>query len=161
MVHIIIYISGIITTLSVVGFFYQLIKSGEKSLLIKSLNDRVSELSQKVSEKLSKKRLATLEWDSWYNSAKPNETWSVTFELREIALSEDETKSKFEVISVHSENMKDGWKDKEYTDFFMKKTGGGWLDTTDLNGLKLTWITTTSKAEAREEKISQILGNDD
>ena len=80
---------------------------------------------------------------------------SGTFELREIALSEDETRSKFEVLSVVSENMKnDSWGTQEYGDYFLKKTGGGWLDTKNLNfkSMKLTWVTTISKAEARQKK---------
>jgi hypothetical protein len=146
MIYIIIYISGIITTLSLIGFFYQLSKSKEleKNQLPKSIKPE--------------KRTATYIWDGWHYSDNPSKKWSVNFELREVAISEDETKSKFEVISVYSEELNDKWTIKEYSDYFMKKKGGGWLDT---NSSELTWIKTTSRSEERNKKIEEILKRED
>ena len=172
MIYLVIYISAIITTLSVVGFFYQSSRISKKDETIETLKTEVSTLTSQVTglvEKIKKqklsiesdKRLATLQWGGWHKENEPGKTWSVTFELREIALSEDETRSKFEVLSVVSENMKnDSWGTQEYGDYFLKKTGGGWLDTKNLNfkSMKLTWVTTISKAEARQKKIDEILG---
>lgn len=172
MLYILLYFSGIITTISLIGFLYQKNQSNHKDGLIDSLNSKIDKLNSQVTglvEKINKqkltiesdKRLATLQWGGWHKQDEPNETWSVTFELREIALSEDETRSKFEVISAVSENMKnDSWGTQEYGDYFLKKTGGGWLDTKNPNfrNMKLTWVTTISKSEARQKKIDEILG---
>jgi hypothetical protein len=174
MIYFIIYISGIITTLSLIGFFYQFNKSTDKDKVIDSLKTKVSTLTGQVTglvEKINKqklsiesdKRIATLTWGGWHKADEPNKTWSVTFELREIALSEDETRSKFEVLSAVSENMKnDSWGTQEYGDYFIKKTGGGWLDTKNpqFNSMKLTWVTTISKSEARQKKIDELLKPD-
>lgn len=174
MLYILLYFSAAFTTLSVIGFFYQRKQSLKKDGLIDSLNSKIDKLNSQVTdlvEKINKqkltiesdKRLATLQWGGWHKQNEPGKTWSVTFELREIALSEDETRSKFEVLSAVSENTKnDSWGTKEYGDYFLKKTGGGWLDTKNLNfrSMKLTWVTTISKAEARQKKIDEILNPD-
>ena len=167
MIYLVIYISAIITTLSVVGFFYQSSRISKKDETIETLKTEVSTLTSQVTglvEKIKKqklsiesdKRLATLEWGGWHKQIEPNKTWSVTFELREIALSEDETRSKFEVISAVSENMKnDSWGTQEYGDYFIKKTGGGWLDTKNpaFRNMKLTWVTTISKPKLDRKKL--------
>lgn len=161
MIYILLYFSAIITTISVIGFLHQKNQSYKKELLIESLNSKIDKLKQKSS--ISDKRLATLEWGGWHKKREPNKTWSATFELREIALSEDESRSKFEVISVVSENMEDdSWGTPEYGAYFLKKTGGGWLDTKypPFGNMKLTWVTTVSKSEARQRKINEILNPD-
>lgn len=168
MFYVIIYISAVITVLSVIGFIYQLSQLNVKNSVINSLTSEVVGLNNQITllvEKVNKQklRLATLEWDGWHKQGATKVTWSVTFELREIALSEDESRSKFEVISTVSENIKnDSWGTQEYTDYFIKKTGGGWLDTKNLPfvNMKLTWITTVSKSEARQKKIDEILKPD-
>jgi hypothetical protein len=167
MFYVIIYISAVITTISVIGFFYQKNQSFKKDGLIGRLNSQLTGLVEKVNkQKLSiesDKRLATLQWGGWHKENEPGKNWSVTFELREIALSEDESRSKFEVLSVVSENMKsDTWGTKEYGDYFLKSTGGGWLDTKNppFRNMKLTWVTTISKSEARQKKIDEILNPD-
>jgi hypothetical protein len=152
----------------VIGFIYQLSQLNVKNSVINSLTSEVVGLNNQITllvEKVNKqnKRLATLEWDGWHKQGATKVTWSVTFELREIALSEDESRSKFEVLSVVSESIKnDSWGTQEYTDYFIKKTGGGWLDTKNLPfvNMKLTWITTVSKSEARQKKIDEILKPD-
>ena len=167
MFYVIIYISAVITTISVIGFFYQKNQSFKKDGLIDRLNSQLTGLVEKVNKQRlsieSDKRLATLEWGGWHKQGDTKVTWSVTFELREIALSEDESRYKFEVLSVVSENMKnDSWGTQEYTDYFIKRTGGGWLDTKNLpfGNMILTWITTVSKSEARQKKIDEILKPD-
>jgi hypothetical protein len=64
----------------------------------------------------------------------------------------DETKSKFEIISVVSEET-DGWGKREYTEWFEKKTGGGWLSA---DNKELEWITTMSKSEQRDLKLKSL-----
>lgn len=174
MFYVIIYISSVITVLSLIGFIYQLSQLNVKNSVINSLTSKVVGLNNQITllvEKVNKhklsaesdKRLATLEWSGWHNINDPKITWSVTFELREIALSEDESRSKFEVISTVSENIKnETWGTQEYTDYFIKRTGGGWLDTKKIpfSKMKLTWITTVSKSEARQKKIDEILKPD-
>ena len=174
MFYVIIYISAVITVLSVIGFIYQLSQLNVKNSVINSLTSEVVGLNNQITllvEKVNKqklsiesdKRLATLEWGGWHKQGDTKVTWSVTFELREIALSEDESRSKFEVLSAGSENMKnDSWGTQEYTDYFIKRTGGGWLDTKNLpfGIMILTWITTVSKSEARQKKIDEILKPD-
>ena len=64
----------------------------------------------------------------------------------------DETKSKFEIISVVSEET-DGWGKREYAEWFEKKTGGGWLSSDNKD---LEWITTMSKSEQRDLKLKSL-----
>ena len=173
MLYIILYVSAVITTLSVIGFFYQMSQSLRKGIEIGELKSKVTRLTDQVTsltEKINKqkmsiesdKRLATLEWGGWHKQDEPNKKWEVTFELREIALSEDETRSKFEVLSAVSENINDSWGTKEYGDYFLKRTGGGWLNTKtpEFSSMRLTWITTISKSEARQKKIDELLNPD-
>lgn len=181
MLYLLLYGSGVITTLVIVGLITSRIKISSLqdkldscNSTIKKLNNTIETQSTKIKELVDKtnlmktsiesdKRLATLTWGGWHKENEPKVTWSVTFELREVALSEDESKSKFEVLSIVSENMKnESWGLQEYGDYFYKKTGGGWLDTRNpgFNKMKLTWVTTVSKAEARQRKIDGILNPD-
>jgi hypothetical protein len=163
MLYIILYVSGVITTLSVVGFIYQLIQSGKKELELVSLKEQIKELTKEIGNKdnTSDKRLATIIWSGWYKNDNPQKKWDVTLEVREIALSQDESQSKFEVISAISHSNNDSWGTKEYGEHFLKRTGGGWINTKNPeNKMTITWITTISKSEARQKKIDQLLNPD-
>ena len=112
-------------------------------------------------EKESTKRLARFTTKGWHKTKDQNDpnkkTWDVVFELREIAVSLDETKSKFEILSIVSEEVcKDKftmWGHKEYAEWFEKKTGGGWLS---VDNKELEWITTMSKSEQRDLKLKSL-----
>lgn len=152
-----IYFSGIITTLSIGAaiLFYYLHKD-QKSLNEKLLLENES-LKEFKSSKESIKRLARFETTGWHYSKETNnpnkETWDVTFELRECAVSVDESEIKFEVVSVSSANTNDGWGLDNYDKWFKSKYKGGWVKLDDPN---LEWITTTSKMESRDIKLKGL-----
>ena len=59
-------------------------------------------------------------------------------------------------MSITSEEMGSKltqWGDKEYTEWFEKKTGGGWLP---VDNKDLEWITTMSKSEQRDLKLKSL-----
>jgi len=163
----ILWISGVITTLSVVVciYFYNR-RNGdynyrEENEKLKSENDSlksdVSRLNSLINSHFSLKRKANFVWDNWYYNEDPNTKWSVTFELTELMQSEDGSKVKFDVSSIHSGNSKDVKKDIDfYKSEFFRSTGGGWVDVSNKN---LTWITNISKAEERSLKLRSILGD--
>ena len=114
------------------------------------------EYSDDDEEKESYKRLArftTHGWNFTSEKMKKPKPWDVVFELKEVALSLDETKSKFEIVSVSSEDTLDTWKLENYKKWFESNYGGGWIKVDDKD---LEWITTTSKSEIRDEKLKQL-----
>jgi hypothetical protein len=175
MIEILLYISGIITTLSIVGCFHFKSKSKKNIKIQKDQDSEILRLTNQVTNLqrvvnrykglTPANRIALLEWDGWYKDKEPNITWQIKLELREVGISEDETSSKFEVISVTSENMKDPWGKAEYEKYFLKTTGGGWINTKTPSRsgqkMKLIWITDQSKSQKREMKLNQILNNDE
>ena len=70
MLYIIIYFSAALTTLSVIGFFYQRNQSLKKDGLIDSLNSKIDKLNSQVTglvEKINKQKL-TIESDKQFLS---------------------------------------------------------------------------------------------
>ena len=114
-------------------------------------------LLEEKKEKESSKRLAKLTTVGWHRVSEeknPNKKmWDVIFELKEIAVSVDETKSKFEVISVASKESGDTWTKDQYTKWFIQNYGGGWIN---IDNPKLEWITTMSKSEQRDIKLKEL-----
>jgi hypothetical protein len=175
MLEVLIYISAVVTTLSIVGCFYFKSKSKKNTKLFKDQESEIMRLANQVTtlQRVVNKykgltpanRIALLEWDGWHKEKEPNITWQTKFELREVGISEDETSSKFEVISVTSENIKDVWGKTEYEKYFLKTTGGGWINTQNPGRtgqkMKLIWITDQSKSQKREMKLNQLLNNDE
>jgi hypothetical protein len=154
--EIILYTSGITTTVSLIGFIYY--RDKYKNLVISSslIEKEYSQLLSEKEEKESTKRLAKFKTTGWYltkDISNPKKTWDVYFELREVAVSVDEKKIKFEVLSVTSQGDGDLWQENNYIDWFNRKTGGGWLSESSPN---LEWITTLSKSEARNLKLKQL-----
>lgn len=134
-------------------------KDGKDRVILK-LSEKVSALSKYKEERESKKRRARLVTTGWHKSSESDnpkkKTWDVVFELKEIALSVDEeNKSKFEVVDVFSKNTDgdDGWGRKEYTDWFLKNKGGGWVKT---NGTNFEWVTHLSTSEMRDDKLDEL-----
>lgn len=152
-----IYFSGIVTTLSIGAaiVFYYLFKD-QRGLNEKLLLENDS-LKKFKSSKESIKRLARFETQGWHFAKEaddPNkELWDVTFELRECAVSVDESEIKFEVVSVSSGNTNDGWGLDNYDKWFKSKYKGGWVK---LDNPNLEWITTTSKMESRDTKLKDL-----
>ena len=156
--YILLYASGVITTLAIVRLLHY-----------KHINKQLTkELSGIVKSKEPERRVGNLIWDGWHKIDKPSVKWETTFELKEVAMSEDETKSKFEVISIFSANTKDEtWGLGEYSKHFYQKTNGGWINLNDLqNGntdygkhWKFDWVITKSKADIRGQKIDDILNS--
>ncbi len=152
MIYLILYASGVITTLSVIGILYY-----------KHINKQLSQdlqvaLSGIVKSKEPERRVANLIWGGWHNALDPSYKWESTFELKEVAMSEDETKSKFEVISVISENPKDAWGKEKYAKYFYENYNGGWVDMKNIpKQWQFDWVITKSKADIRGEKIDDIL----
>ena len=155
MTELILYFAGIVTTISLFGFFYYKRKFKELSSLYDTLLKISQNVFQEKQERESLKRLAKYTWGGFHFTADPNTKWNAVYELKEIAQSEDGKKSKFEVLSVISENTNEGNFDPEwYKDHFAKRTGGGWIDT--VNNPKIEWITTMSKSESRALKLKDL-----
>ena len=155
--EIILYTSGVITTVSVIGFVHY--RDKYKKLVFSSsyIEKEYSQLIKEKKEKESSKRLAKYKTTGWHftkDSSDPQKkTWDVYFELKEAAVSVDEKKIKFDVLSVVSQGDDDTWKQNQYADWFYKKTGGGWLS---IDNTSLEWITTLSKSEARDIKLKEL-----
>lgn len=126
----------------------------------KKLNHKLEDTSTKLAKKTTKERFADYMWQGWFPSTKPTEKYAVLFHLKQIGKSEEKPNYfKFEVISVLSQQKNDAWGLKEYSDYFYKNYGG-WLDVSKL-GKDFNWIVTQSKQEIRDERINEILGDDD
>jgi hypothetical protein len=154
--YFLIYFSAIVTTLSVGGLIYFFLKHKKIKGLYNYTLKLYQELLTEKKEKESYKRCArftTHGWNYTSEATKKPKPWDVVFELKEVALSVDETKSKFEIKSVASEQSPDPWDVKQYQKWFESNYGGGWLE---VNNKDLEWITTTSKAEIRDEKLKQL-----
>lgn len=154
--YFLIYFSAIITTLSVGGLIYYFLAHKRIKRLYNLTLKLYQDLLSEKKEKESYKRLArftTHGWNYTDASTKKPKAWDVVFELKEVALSMDETKSKFIITSVASEQTPDPWKVKNYQAWFESNYGGGWIE---VNHKDLEWITTTSKAEIRDEKLKQL-----
>ena len=151
-----IYFSGIITTISVIGFIVYFLKYKKVNSSYNLILEQFNILLKEKKEKESYKRLArftTHGWNFTSEKMKKPKPWDVVFELKEVALSLDETKSKFEIVSVSSEDTLDTWKLENYKKWFESNYGGGWIKVDDKD---LEWITTTSKSEIRDEKLKQL-----
>jgi hypothetical protein len=108
------------------------------------------------------KRIARYKTTGWYkNSEKddPNKyTWDVYIDLRKVSTSDNRKKSKFEVISITSGNVKDIQDCSEgsfyfefYKDHFLKKTGDGWLSNSDVE-----WVIDLPKEALRDKKLKDL-----
>jgi hypothetical protein len=154
--YFLIYFSAVITTIAVIGFVYLIIKYKTLNSNYKFTLDLYQDLLKEKKERESYKRFAKLTTTGWNYTGKDTKkpkSWNVVFELKEIAISMDEKKSKFEIISVASEENPDPWSKDLYQKWFESNYGGGWLD---VNNKDLEWITNTSKAEIRDEKLKQL-----
>lgn len=154
------WISGVITTISVIGciYFYNRNESPKLKSENESLKKELEIVRSTLSSHFSFKRKAKYVWDGWYLKDDPNKNWSVTFELSELMQSEDGTKIKFEILNVISERREDNKRDFDfYKQEFIRSTGGGWLEK---DNKKLTFVTNLSKSEERNLKLKSILGDD-
>jgi hypothetical protein len=151
------YISGFITALSFAGY----LRYRSLYLKLKGVEDKkdetIASLLKYKSERESKKRKAKLKTTGWHKSAEednPNRReWNVVFELKEVAQSaEDPNKYKFDVTAIFSEDTDDDY--NFYKKWFLGNTGGGWIDTK--NNKKFEWITTLTKEDIRDDKLSDL-----
>lgn len=101
------WISGVITTISVVGciHFYYRNESPKLKTENKSLREELEKVKTTLSSHFSFKRKAKYIWDNWHLKDDPNKTWSITLELSELMQSEDESKIKFEILDIVSERF--------------------------------------------------------
>jgi type II secretory pathway component PulC len=154
MTQLLLYFSGIVTTISLFGLIYYRNKFEKISVKFETLLKESSDVINEKKERESLKRLAKYTWTGFHYTSKPNVNWDAVYELKEVAQSEDGKKSKFEVISVTSKNTDEKEDIEWYEDWFIKKTGGGWIETA--NNSKLEWITTLSKSEMRNIKLNEL-----
>ena len=167
--EILFYISGVITTISLVGFIYYrskyintlLIHSNKDDEILK-LKDQNRLLLEYKSNRESKKRTGKLKTDGWHmvkDNDKPNKkTWEVVFELKEVGQSiEDEHKYKFDVINVFPDDTSsaigDVWKKEDYINWFNGHYGGGWINT---KSKSFEWVINLSKLEIRDDKLDEL-----
>ena len=71
MLEVLIYISAVVTTLSIVGCFY--FKS--KSMRLANQVTTLQRVVNKYKGLTPANRLALLEWDGWHKEKEPNITW--------------------------------------------------------------------------------------
>ncbi len=161
--NILFYVTGLVTGILFLGILILKRRLKEKDALLSKKKEKIESLKKenaalsnfkKSSE--SKKRIAKFLTKGWHKLKDAKNQWNVTFELREIAVSEDdESKVKFEVVAIYSENTLDSEKDiVDYKKWFVSNHGGGWIDT---NGTNFEWITLLSKTEIREDKLNDLL----
>jgi hypothetical protein len=150
------YLTGILTSLFAVLYFYTLSKLKRKDKEYNNLLDENKSL--KIFKDKRKQRMAVFSWPGWHNTKNPQHTWSVTFNLKEIARSEnDPNMYQFEVISVISAEKKDTWGLKEYRDYFNREgIGGGWINLRNLGTCKFHWVTTDTKENLRDDKLEEL-----
>ncbi len=162
------YILGLVTGSSLIGFIIYRKKYNDSHILSISLLDRNASLLKYKDDRESKKRRCKYKTTGWHKSNETNnpnkKTWNVFYELKEVEYSEDEKKTRFDVVNVFSEgtyNGDDGWGISDYTNWFTTNTGGGWLDVDkQVSNGKLEWITKLSKSDIRDDKLDQLLSND-
>lgn len=165
MISLILWSSGVLTTISIGFGVYFFLKFKSTKQLLQFTTDLLKKTQSELKEKTSRKRIAKFTTTGWnFTDGKhkdfPN-GWKVYFELKEVAVSEDETKTKFEVTSVISENTSDPWLVAvntgpglhNYINWFNSNTGGGWVKN---DSPELEWITNLSKSEARDMKLKDL-----
>lgn len=172
--NILFYVTGLVTGILFLFIFILKRRLKEKDALLSKKKEKIELKNQEIESlkkenaalsnfkksRESKKRIAkflTKGWHKLKDAKDPNRhQWNVTFELREIAVSEDdENKVKFEVADIYSENTLDSEKDiVDYKKWFVSNHGGGWIDT---KGPNFEWITLLSKTEIREDKLNDLL----
>jgi hypothetical protein len=154
------YLTGILTSLFAVLYFYTLSKLKTKNKKYSNLLAENKSLKTFKDRRLSKQRLAVFKWPGWHAIKNPQHTWSVTFNLKEIARSEtDPDMYQFEVISVISADKQDTWGLEEYRDYFNREgLGGGWINLRDAgtNGKSFHWVTTDTKENLRDDKLEEL-----
>lgn len=151
------YITGFIAGASLVAFIIIYIKYSSLKNSIDSLKNENIKFKEDMD-----KRVARYKSYGWYKTSEkddPNKyTWNVSYDLKKVSTSEDRVKSKFEVISITSENIKNiedcsygSTTFNFYKDYFIKQTGGGWLRNSDLE-----WVIDLPKDEVREQKLKEL-----
>lgn len=156
------YISGFVTAVFfILSIYYSNAFRKAKKEISKILSDKEAqskELQKLIEYKESKTRYADYIWEGWYNTKTPHEKYGVVFHLKQIAKSEDNPNLfKFEVVSILSQEKNDPWTIKDYSEYFYKEKAG-WLDTSKL-GKNFNWVVSKTKEEQRDDKIKDILGN--
>ena len=158
------YLTGIIAGISISGFV-------AISVALFFLKKRHIKLSEKIN-KLTKenntfkedndKRICRHTSKGWYKTKDkddPNKyTWDVHYDLRKVSTSEDRRKSKFEIISITSGNIKDP-EDCTlgshyfvfYRDQFLKVTGDGWLSNSEVE-----WVIDLPPDAIRDKKLKEL-----
>ena len=158
-----IYFSGFITCLSLMGFFIMLASYLKVKRILNKKDDEVNKYkteNEKIKEDTDK-RMARYKSSGWYKSKDGNDpnkkTWSVIYELRKVSVSEDRKKSRFEITNIISENTSDdmsinGSTYLHYKEWFEKtKTGGGWLSNSEVE-----WVIDLPQDVLRDLKLRDL-----
>lgn len=165
MINLYFYLTGSITVFfAFLSWYYA---KNIKSLKV-NINSLTKEKEKLISEnkdlkafkerRKSKQRKAFLVWSDIYELNKPSVKWSVTFYLKEVSTSDSNPNLvQFEVESFFSNRDNETLGLQDYTEFFMKKSNGGWIDTKNFNfNQKFDWIVAESKDAIREDKLDEL-----
>ena len=170
---ILLYLSGVVTSISVIGMIYFIIlyqcaeeshkkEYDEISTKNSRLNSKVSELISKLnvlekykSDRESFGKTAVYTWKGWHLKAEekdPNrKIWEVRYDLKQVASSSDGKKVKFDVISAVPTG---GTSTPDFYINYFNTNTGGWVDVDDSN---LMWTSILTKEERRDITLEQIL----
>ena len=156
-----IYFSGFITCLSLMGFFIMWASYLKVKIILDKKDDEVNKYkneNEKIKEDTDRRigRYKKTGWHKVKDKDDPNKhIWSVTFDLRKVSVSDDRKKSKFEVIGISSENTNDdlspnGRDYLQYKEWF-DKTKGGWVHNSEIE-----WVIDLPQDVLRDLKLRDL-----
>jgi len=161
-----IYIAGVLTTITIITsilsfYYYNKVKDIEKQSnnKIDSLNQKLNKLNDIIS---SRTKRATLTWENWYYQKDPKKKWIININLIQKSISKDNTNLvQFNIESIISSNQLDTNTD-EYRNKFFEYFIDGWIDISNMKNpnTKFNWVTTKDKQDERNDKILDILSDE-
>ena len=116
MSSIILWISGALCTCSTIGLIYY----RNKSLKLSNELFLANKIANEYIQYKSTKRLARYTIKQMQHLKNQNNFWDVILELREVSFSLDESRSKFEIISLYTTDKSNTFSDDIYKEYFLK-----------------------------------------
>jgi hypothetical protein len=164
--HFFIYLSGILTTISILTsilafYYFNKVKDLKIELnnITNNLNQKITTLNEKIN---TRKKKAVIIWDNWSTTQNKNNKWMATFTLIQKSIAVDNSNIvQFEIESINASNK--NFNTKQYKDFYIESFyetfPDGWVNLNNINNsnIKFKWITNKDKQELRNDKILDIL----
>jgi hypothetical protein len=157
-VPLLLWASGVVTTLSVVLTIVQTRKLKNETTRSKAIQQDLKAYKDKYAKVHDiidgSTKYAVWNWGGWHHPSKPQKTWTITVRMK--AVESSVTKPglyRFEFVSHTSQESKDSWTTEQYQDFFERRYGG-WLDTNNLTGFH--WTTALDPQVNRALRIDSL-----